>query len=231
MPFVHACLWVTWYEKIGSDHIRSEWTLSTAFLSAMCTVFGQQEKTESQLKNPSWNVGAWGGSGRFQVDKGLVKIKLVQVCVEKERRGGSGADHLVPDQHDSTATSLTHTHVDQNKSIKRYTLTTILLLLYWPSTILYPARLHWAVIRPQRAEIEVWHVALTGVVSEPGGKLGGQRSIAAKSNLWSRQPSSGSSRAATFISSQSSSRNIKTNCWSNSEQKAWRQRHHNQWDH
>ena len=124
----------------------------------------------------------------------------------------------------------THTHVDQNKSIKRYTLTTILLLLYWPSTILYPARLRWAVIRPQRAEIEVWHVALTGVVSEPGGKLGGQRSIAAKSNLWSRQPSSGSSRAATFIS-QSSSRNIKTNCWSNSEQKAWRQRHHNQWDH
>ena len=230
MPFVHACLWVTWYEKIGSDHIRSEWTLSTAFLSAMCTVFGQQEKTESQLKNPSWNVVAWGGSGRFQVDKGLVKIKLRQVCVEKERRGGSGADHLVPDQHDSTATSHTHTHVDQNKSIKRYTLTTILLLLYWPSTILYPARLRWAVIRPQRAEIEVWHVALTGVVSEPGGKLGGQRSIAAKSNLWSRQPSSGSSRAATFIS-QSSSRNIKTNCWSNSEQKAWRQRHHNQWDH
>ena len=46
---------------------------------------------------------------RFQVDKGLVKIKLRQVCVEKERRGGSGADHLVPDQHDSTATSHTHT--------------------------------------------------------------------------------------------------------------------------
>ena len=42
---------MTWYEKIGSDDIRSEWTLSTAFLSAMCTVFGQQEKTESQLKN------------------------------------------------------------------------------------------------------------------------------------------------------------------------------------